>query len=150
MPGIQIAPLTLLPESLARLEAESITEGFSMVSRLRTEWEVGLNRFDKAGEILLGAFRGADLVGTGGLNIDPYLADPTVGRIRHVYVLAADRRTGTGRAIVERLLAHASDHFDIVRLWTGRASSFYDRLGFMPTSADKATHVWALGGGAAE
>ncbi len=150
MPGIQIAPLTLLPESLAPLEAESIAEGFSMVSRLRTEWEAGLNRFDKAGEILLGVFRGADLIATGGLNIDPYLADPSVGRIRHVYVLAAERETGTGRAIVERLLAHASDHFGAVRLWTGRASLFYDRLGFTRTDADKATHVCAFGADADE
>ena len=121
-----------------------------MVSRLRGEWEAGLNRFDRAGEILLGAFRGADLIATGGLNIDPYLCDPSVGRIRHVYVLAADRQTGTGRAIVERLLAHASDHFETVRLWTARASSFYDRLGFTQTNADKATHIWAFGTDAAE
>jgi GNAT superfamily N-acetyltransferase len=145
MPDIQIAPLTFLPQSLARLEAESIAEGFSMVSRLRTEWADGVNRFDKAGEILLGAVRGADLIGVGGLSIDPYLADPGVGRIRHVYLLAAERRTGTGRAIVERLLTHASSHFGAVRLWTGRASSFYDRLGFIRTDAEKATHVWAFG-----
>ncbi len=147
MPGIHIAPLTFPPPSLAWLETESIAEGFSMVSRLRTEWATGLNRFDEAGEILLGAFLGADLIGVGGLTIDPYLADPGVGRIRHVYVLAAERRTGTGKAIVERLLAHASDHFGSVRLWTGRASSFYDRLGFTRTDAEKATHVWRFGGG---
>ena len=150
MPGIRIAPLTLLLESLARLETESAQEGFTMVSRLRGEWEAALNRFDKAGEILLGAFRGADLVGTGGLNIDPYLADPSVGRIRHVYVLAAERRTGTGRAIVERLLTHASGHFGTVRLWTGKASSFYDRLGFTRVDAEKVTHIWAFVGEAGE
>ena len=150
MPGIQIAPMTLLPPSLARLETESMAAGFSMVSRLRTEWEAGLNRFDKAGEILLGAFRGDDLIAVGGLNIDRYLADPGVGRIRHVYVLAVERRTGTGRAIVERLLTHASGHFGTVRLWTGRASSFYDRLGFTRVDAEKVTHIWAFVGEAGE
>ena len=32
------------------------------------------------------------LVGVCGLNVDPYLDDPSVGRVRHLYVLVAARR----------------------------------------------------------
>jgi GNAT superfamily N-acetyltransferase len=98
------------------------------------------NRFEREGEILLGVFRGAGLIGVGGLNRDPYLGDPAVGRLRHIYVLGAERREGVGRRIVERLLEHARQRFARVRLSTGRAASFYEKLGFEPTDEANATH----------
>ena len=135
-----IMPLRNLPNDLAALEAESITQGFSMVLRLREEWDRAQNRFDRGGEVLLGAFAGPRLVGIGGLNIDPYLADPEIGRLRHLYVLTAHRRSSVGAALVRELLAHAVGHFLMVRLWTGKAAAFYDALGFESVTEAKATH----------
>ena len=37
------------------------------------------------------------MVGIGGLNIDPYLALPDVGRVRHLYVLRKCRGRGAGK-----------------------------------------------------
>lgn len=138
-----IKPLAALPADLSFLEAESIAQGFSMIRRLREDWETGQNRFDGPGEVLLGAFADERLVGVGGLNIDPYLADPGVGRLRHLYVLQARRRSSVGSRLVGGLLSHAAGRFGRVRLWTGQAGAFYEALGFARTDEEKATHVIA-------
>lgn len=133
--------LVEIPPTFNELEDESTSQGFALLARLRSEWDNRVNRFDRDGEILLGAYRGERLVGIGGLNRDPYLADGVTGRIRHLYVLEAERRAGIGRALVERLLQHAVTHFDVVRLWTDHAQSFYESLGFQPVDVPKATHM---------
>ena len=115
-----------------------------MIERLRREWVAGLNRFDREGEILVGAFRRDQLVGVGGLNRDPYVEDPAVGRIRHVYVLNEERRRAVGRGLIACLIKGADEHFNLVRLRTGRASAFYDSLGFAPTDEPNATHQLTL------
>lgn len=137
-------PLKSLPTTLGELERESAASGFSMIFRLRRDWESGNNRFQEEGEILFGAFRGSKLVGTAGLNRDPYLDDPSVGRLRHVYVLESERRGGIAKALVQRVLAHAAGRFRMVRLSTGRASEFYDSLSFTRMEAEHVTHVMAL------
>jgi hypothetical protein len=52
-----LARLLSLPAALGALEREAVSQGFGMLTRLRKEWETGANRFDRAGEVLLGAFR---------------------------------------------------------------------------------------------
>lgn len=141
----ELRPLTALPSTVAPLEAESLATGFTMIARLRSEWDSGVNRFDGRGEILLGAFRGDVLVGAAGLTCDPYHDDPSVGRLRHVYVLQRERRAGVGRALVQALLQHAPMHFGSVRLSTRHAAAFYDALGFERAEGEHVTHILRLG-----
>ena len=136
--------LTSLPATLDELEQESVRAGFSMVTRLRSGWESNTNRFQEPGEVLCAAFRGQKLIGTAGLNCDPYLEDLSVGRLRHVYVLEGERRSGVGKALVQQVLAHAAGNFKVVRLSTARASLFYDSLGFNRAEGEHVTHVLPL------
>jgi len=57
-----------------------------LLSRLKTEWEEAKNRFDDAGEFLLSASFEDLPIGLCGVNIDPYLSDQSVARLRHLYV----------------------------------------------------------------
>ncbi len=144
MTDIVLRRLTRLPDDFIRLEEESVVQGFSMMQRFRIEWHEGSNRFAQDGEVFVGAFDGQRLVGVGGLNIDPYAGDPDVGRLRHIHVLQSHRRSGAGAALVRHLLAGAVGRFKVVRLWTDRASDFYDKLGFDQVSEPKVTHQIAI------
>ncbi len=144
MSGPDYAELNSLPPSLKVLEAEASCAGFSMMTRLRREWEDGVNQFKGYGEVLLGAFRDESLIGTAGLSRDPYLNDPRMGRLRHVYVLERDRGLGIARTLVLQILAHARGNFEAVRLSSARAAPFYDRLGFRRAEGDHVTHVMRL------
>jgi GNAT superfamily N-acetyltransferase len=132
MPGeFRIARLeTLPPGPFAALKAESVAEGFGFLPRLEREWLSGTNRFNGPGEILFGVFSSEKLVGLGGLNREPGGA----GRVRRLYVSAAVRRGGIGRALVDAITAHARDHFALLVLFTDNpeADAFYRRLGFQP------------------
>jgi GNAT superfamily N-acetyltransferase len=139
----------LLPPPWPALEPlieESQREGFRFLVRLRTEFEDGGNRFDAPGECLLGCDVGSVLVAVGGLNRDPYAAEARVGRLRHLYVSQAHRHRGVGRALVERLVALARPHFDVLQLRTDTAAAarFYERLGFTRSALPHATHQRVL------
>jgi len=84
---------------VAALVAESEAQGLRFVRRLADEWASGANRFDRPGEALFVARDDGRVLGVGGLNLDPYAAEATVGRVRHLYVLRAYRRLGFGRRI---------------------------------------------------
>lgn len=144
---ISLDPMTSLPDDITALLEASLAEGHNLVKRLVEEWDDGSNRFDLPGEILLGARLGHELVGVGGLNRDPYLDDPAVGRIRHLYVLSAARRQGVGRSLVLALIDQARPTFRRVRLRTiqPEAFRFYLALGFEETGDEPdATHVFRL------
>ena len=64
----------LSSDSLEHLIAESEQEGWRFIRRLAEELASGVNRFERAGEVLLVA-RAAGDVGVCGLNVDPYLSD---------------------------------------------------------------------------
>jgi GNAT superfamily N-acetyltransferase len=133
MTDVKIVPITTLVRvELAALLEDAARGGFTFVARLVSEWERSENRFDREGERLFGAYRGELLVGCGGINVDPYVDDPRLGRIRHVYVLSSERRAHVGRALLDAILAHAADHFDRVRLKTETldAVRFYESFGF--------------------
>lgn len=144
MPPLEILRLNALPDTYGRLRTVSENEGFSMLGRLETEWRSGLQRFDGSGEILFGAFRGPGLAATAGLSRDPYLDDPALGRIRHVYVHPELRRCGLARRLVGQLIAEARPHYRRLRLFTGRAALFYESLGFSPVEGDHVSHQLIL------
>ena len=145
-PGLRIAPLLDLPAGIEALRAEAAHDGFRFVDRLVAEWRSGANRFARPGEVLLGAFRAAELVAVGGLNRDPYADQDGIGRLRHLYVRTSDQRSGLGSALVRQLLIHAEGAFPLVRLrtQTREAAVFYATLGFRPVHDATATHVKAL------
>lgn len=144
---LSVDSITSLPNDIARLLGESLGEGHNLVKRLVDEWDDGSNRFDRPGEIALQARLGGKLVGIGGLNRDPYLDDPAVGRIRHLYVSPGARRQGVGRSLVVALVDVARTTFRRVRLRTSQpeASLLYLALGFEETGDEPdATHVLRL------
>jgi ribosomal protein S18 acetylase RimI-like enzyme/uncharacterized glyoxalase superfamily protein PhnB len=124
----------LEPNDLALLIADSEAHGLRFVRRLAEEWAGGVNRFDRPGEALFVARNDERVVGVGGLNIDPYVAEPRVGRVRHLYVLSACRRLGIGRRLVAEIIEAARDRFESLRLSTSNpeAARLYERLGFQP------------------
>ena len=133
--------------SLALLLAEANSEGFDFIARLQDEYRSGLNRFNRQGEILFGVFEGERMVAVGGLNNDPYLEDPLVGRVRHIYVLNAYRGKGAGRMLLNSIIEEAKRHYAMITLKTEteEASLFYKSLGFVNEPAiESATHHLSL------
>jgi GNAT superfamily N-acetyltransferase len=131
---------------LSTLTAEAAAQGFRFLTTLEHEWQTGANRFSAPGEGLFGGFDGLELIAIGGLNRDPFLNDPAVGRIRRIYVRADSRGAGVGTALVRFLLAEARPHFLHVRLRavTPDAARLYKTLGFRPIVDPHATHVLAF------
>jgi GNAT superfamily N-acetyltransferase len=132
------------PGPLDELVAESERAGLRLVRRLESDWHSGANRFDQPGEALFGALVSGRLVGVCGLNIDPHSAAPRVGRVRHLYVLAAERRQGLGTRLVQEVVATARGSFDRLHLRTNDplAARFYERLGLERCETEpSATHV---------
>jgi GNAT superfamily N-acetyltransferase len=130
-----------------RLVEASVEEGFRFLARLRDEHASSANRFDGEGEVLLGMWRGEEMVAVGGLNRDPYSGGPCTGRVRHVYVLPSARRAGVGRALVGELIGRAGGWFDelVLRTDTAEAARFYEALGFRAESeVEGATHRLSL------
>lgn len=134
-------------DCLGALIAESEREGLRFVCRLAEEWTNGVNRFDRPGEVLLVAAIAGCRVGVCGLNVDPYSAEPRVGRVRHLYVLAAHRRLGIGRHLVAAIIEAARGRFDRLHLRTGNplAARLYEGLGFRPrVGVAHCSHVLSL------
>ena len=140
--GLVIGSVTALPEDVSGLLHASLAEGYDFMERLVRDWEEGVNRFDAMGEVLLEARLDGRLLAMGGLNQDPYTDDPTVGRIRHVYVHPDARGSGVGRQVVLALVENARTTFQRVRLRgvPPRAPAFYIALGFSAATEENATH----------
>ncbi len=141
-----IRPATPASTGFDALASDAAGEGHRFVARLATEWRSGANRFDRPGEAFRGVFHACELVAVGGLNADPYLPDPGTGRLRHVYVRPAWRRTGVGTAVTRHLLSLAKPRFWRVRLRTGDpgAARMYERCGFARVAEPGVTHALIL------
>lgn len=141
-PEIKIRPIELPLDGFDDLVAEARAEHVAYLDRMKAEWHAGKTRFDQPGEILLGAFDGPVLLGVCGLSIYPYLDNPRVGRLRHLFVAGAGRGKGVGSALVDAILAHAQRHFTVVRLRTDPdiRGAFYASFGFRPIEDENATH----------
>jgi GNAT superfamily N-acetyltransferase len=128
---------------LKNLAIEAYSEGYSFVRRAIDDWKSGINDFSKEGEILLGIFLSNSCIGIGGLNIDPYIEDPGIGRVRHVYISQKHRRKGFATVLLRRIINMAVENFEMLRLYTDipNAGSFYESLGFIQSSGIKVTHI---------
>lgn len=129
------------------LVAESEHHGLRFLRRLLDEWTSGANRFDRPGEALFVARIDGHAAGVSGLNIDPYAGDPSVGRVRHLYVRVAHRRRGVGRQLVDAVIAAARGRFARLRLSTVNpaAAQLYERAGFRrAVDVVGCTHVMEL------
>jgi GNAT superfamily N-acetyltransferase len=136
-------------ERFAELLAESEASGYRFLRRVADEWENGVNRFLRPGEALLAAEIDGRLVGVCGLNVDPFLDDPRVGRVRNVYVLSEHRRHGLGCRLVEEAIWLARGHFDRLRLRGEEAgpARLYESLGFRRCrDIPDCTHIMELAG----
>ncbi|NPD71862.1 GNAT family N-acetyltransferase [Oceanispirochaeta sp. M1] len=125
---------------------DSEKEGISFVSNTVEEWITGINRFDKKGEIFFGAFINAEIVGMGGLNIDPYTNLSSIGRVRHLYVCPKFRRQNIGKQLMLKIIKHAKKNYQGIRLYTENkeAFKFYESLGFQNSSKFKESHFLKL------
>lgn len=129
------------------LVADSEQVGFRFVRRLADEWASGVNRFDRPGEALFAAVIGGRVIGVGGLNVDPYAAAPSVGRVRHLYVRSDCRRIGVGRQLVAEVIEAARGRFATLRLRTQnpQAAQLYERMGFRRSDGvGDCTHLMEL------
>jgi ribosomal protein S18 acetylase RimI-like enzyme len=131
---------------LENLAIEIQSEGFNFVQRTIFEWENGINNFKKKGEILFGIFTSDLCIGLGGLNVDPFIVNPHVGRVRHVYISQKYRRNGLGSLLLKKIINNSTKHFKLLRLYADNqiASSFYKSLGFKQSIGIKVTHTLKL------
>ncbi len=128
---------------LELLANEANSEGYRFVQRTIDEWRNCINTFSKKGEILFGIFISDLCVGIGGLNVDPFINNPNIGRVRHVYISQKYRRKGLATLLLRKIIQIAVKHFELLRLYTENpnASSFYESLGFIESKAEKETHI---------
>ncbi|CZT26579.1 GNAT family acetyltransferase [Pseudomonas cerasi] len=145
MSQVEIRHITHLPPQILALEKEAVGEGFRFVTRLIAEWHSGANRFDAPGECFMAAYLNQQLIGIGGLSVDPYVKTNTA-RLRRVYVSASSRGHHVGRTLVKALVAHAALRFKNVRLTTDTSAgdAFYLECGFLRIDHDDATHSMCL------
>ena len=118
-----------------------------MLRRLEENWINQHNRFDKQGELLLGALIDGKLVGVCGLNIDPFVQGDRAGRVRHLYVAAAYRSQAVGSLLLREIVTHAAQSFDNLYTHAPQAAfRFYQRADFVPTEGiERVTHCLRLG-----
>ncbi|NRA69369.1 MAG: GNAT family N-acetyltransferase [Pseudobacteriovorax sp.] len=142
---IEIKLMKELPLDFDLLVSESKAEGFGMMEKMKIHWLDGSNRFGKPGEIYLIARDGEEIVGGGGLNIDPYTDEASIGRVRHLYIRKRFRRKGIAKEILLVLIKKGVESFSILRLRTENpeACRFYESLGFDCVDDDEfATHKY--------
>lgn len=146
MKQVEIHHITHLPPQILAMEKEAGKEGFRFLTRLISEWHSGANRFDAPGECLIAAYFNQQLIGIGGLSVDPYVETNTA-RLRRVYVAASSRGLHVGETLIKALVAHATLRFRSVRLFTDtpEGDAFYLHCGFMRTKDAHATHIMLLG-----
>jgi GNAT superfamily N-acetyltransferase len=133
-------------QEFTEILAESKTAGFRAIERLVTDWETGINRFNRPGEALFIARNSDRILGVCGLNCDPYTDSNQIGRVRRLYVMQDSRRQGIGQTLVHQIIEVAKLSFDRldVRTTNPVAAQFYQSLGFMPCHCESATHTLNL------
>lgn len=132
-----------LPAGLASLAEQARREGHGHLDRLIADWNSGAMRFDRPGEALLAAFLDDELVGIGGLTMEPKLR--SAFRMRRFYVAPEFRGHGIGRQLAEELMKHAAGLEALtVNAGDKEAAGFWVKLGFGAVNSDGFTHVLGL------
>jgi ribosomal protein S18 acetylase RimI-like enzyme len=121
-------------------------DGYRFVQRTIDEWLLHINSFSKKGEVLYGISVDDKIVAIGGLNIDPFLDDESIGRVRHLYVHRDYRENGFSKVLLKNIIRKAKKHFTYLRLSTTNeiAAELYEKLGFERVKEHKATHSMKL------
>jgi ribosomal protein S18 acetylase RimI-like enzyme len=134
--------------NITHLVEESKNNGFRFLQRLVEEYKNGSNTFKKPGEALFGVFnKDGKLIAIGGLNVDPFSKDHRIGRVRRFHVSIDYRRVGLGSLLLDKIITHAKNHFDILVLHTDteQADKFYTAYGFSKTNNyPNSTHLLDL------
>lgn len=141
---MKIRPLTDADTPAIReLAIAAEAEGFHFLTRFVHEIESGVHAFSSDTACFLGAEAEGDLIALGGVTRDPYVEEPGIGRLRHVYLPPPERRRDTGRALVAALEAAAAPMYHRLRLRTDTeaAARFYESLGYRRVDEPAATHV---------
>ncbi|WP_419893502.1 GNAT family N-acetyltransferase [Oceanobacillus kimchii] len=127
---------------------DSLSEGYKFIKRLVDEYTLGSNKFDNNGEALYVARINDEVIGIGGLNIDPYLNLSDVGRVRHLYVLRKNRGIGVGKKLLNTIIDEARGSFRTIRLSSTdnpAAINLYVECGFSKVEGIyKASHVMEM------
>jgi ribosomal protein S18 acetylase RimI-like enzyme len=136
-------------DALLELATLGEAEGFLFVRRFVDDLIGGRVKLADPCEFFLGAFVGDQLIGIGGVTADPYIQDPDIGRLRHLYVRSEFRGSGIGRALVAQLEARARRCYAQLRLRTDTvvAARFYEGLGYEVVPDASATHRRVLRAG---
>ncbi len=122
---------SLKQNQIIRLIEDSKTEGHRFGQIFMDEYS-GNNRFDRPGESLYVAREEDMVIGICGLNIDPYLDQIDVGRVRRFYVLSKCRGNGVGKQLLLTIVDEAKQHFKKLTLYTENpiAEKLYISMGF--------------------
>jgi GNAT superfamily N-acetyltransferase len=131
-----------LPPGIKTLRVEAAGEGYRFLERLVAEWISHETRFDREGESLLAAYVEGELVGIGGITVDPALMG--VLRMRRFYIRPLWRGHGIGRKLALSLLGRVErvNRMVIVNAGTAEAPAFWEALGFTLDRRDGHTHVF--------
>jgi ribosomal protein S18 acetylase RimI-like enzyme len=140
---IRLERVTQLEQNeLDELVIRSLEESFNFVQRLQNEYQFGVNRFDRPGEVLLLARDAQIVIAVIGLNLDPR-GQPGVMRLRHFYVLPNYRSHGLGQNMLLEVIELArAARAKVLELHTDnqQAARFYERNGFQRLDSSNLTH----------
>lgn len=130
-----------LPAGFELLRHGAEGDAFEMMATLARDWTDGSNRFDKDGEALVAAYDGDLLVGVGGIQHDPLVAEAL--RMTRFYVRPSYRRQRIGWQIAAVLLERPESAGRTITLHAphSEAARFWEALGFMRDERDGHTHI---------
>ena len=129
---MNIIRITDLSDGIRELAKIASVDGHQNIETLVNEFDSGVNRFNKPGEALFGAYDAPSILGIGGINIDPYYGLPTVARVRRLFVKPDARRRGVATALMLQIEEIGRRYFSKLQLLTNSqtASRFYINLGY--------------------
>ena len=130
-----------LPAGLSSLAEQARDEGHRHLDRLIADWTSGALRFERPGEALLAAHIADELVGVGGLAVEPRLQ--SAFRMRRFYVLPSFRNRGIGGHLAQTLIQRAATSAEALTVNAGDedAGRFWEMVGFARITGDGFTHI---------
>lgn len=138
-PAVELRRLTAEDAALYReIRLEGLVDSpHAFAGTLESERDEPLERFAArlTGSFVLGAFRGARLVGVAGFYVQPKPKHTHKGMLWGMYVRPEARGAGIGRRLVEAIVAHARERVELLQLAVvndnAPARRLYASLGFV-------------------